>query len=119
MELFCCLKATKGESSPELSGEAFGAGLAAPCLSSSWASLREKLYVRGKIIPSAFLCKAKSGFRLCCWSLIGSRRWADLKYCWLFKRHNYVIQSICLIFPNNPLVQDVKTDASERAEAKE
>lgn len=57
MELFCCLKAAQGGSSPELSGEAFGAGLAAPYLTSTWASLREMLRVRGKIIPSAFLCK--------------------------------------------------------------
>ena len=40
----------------------------------------------------------RSTGRLRFWGLIGSERWAELKYCWRFKRCNYVTQSICLMF---------------------
>lgn len=42
--------------------------------------------------------RRSSGRLRCCRGLIGSECWAELKYCCLFKRHNYAIQSICLMF---------------------
>lgn len=72
--------------------------LCVPPLGAGGACVGEIQCMRSKIILAAYLQEARSTGRLCFWGLIGSKCWADLKYCWLFKRHNYVIQSICLMF---------------------